>query len=75
MNIKARAATVSSIFDFLSWAVLVIGALAAVGLLIGAGSWQGALFVLVAGFYTVIAWASLTLAALVAGYIHQKADH
>jgi hypothetical protein len=82
-QIVRNADRVSSIFNALALAVLVIGLVAAIGALVsgilqitndGAGALIGGIVAaLVIGVYALITWAGVQLAALVAGYIKVRA--
>jgi hypothetical protein len=85
--VKAKARTVARIFNAVAWAVLVVGGLLVVGFIAVAletsdydylGGYSGAAFSLLAVFaalYTVLLWASITLATIVASYIANRSEH
>lgn len=87
LPVKAKARTVARIFNGVAWSVLVVGGLLVVGLLAVAletsdydylGGYSGAAFSLLAVFaaiYTVLLWASITLATIVASYIANRSEH
>jgi len=77
MNVHVRAQFVARIFDILAWAILVIGGIAVLYGVV----WlfdtpaEGLFIVVVALIQTALAWAGVSLAAIVAGYIaHRTAD-
>ena len=85
MHVSVRATFVARIFDVVAWVILgigvVFGGLAFLAGLFGlfgdsyAYSLSLGIFMLVtAAIYTAISWASIALAAVVAGYIAQKSE-
>jgi hypothetical protein len=83
MDVKPRAARTAQIFDLLAMVVLGVGALAVfaqiVAVIYMAVSGDGGFFVLagivgvlVAIVMTALAWAGVTLATVVAGYIADR---
>lgn len=75
-NLSTRARLVSNIFDILAWVVLIAGGLVTVASVIaafGSDNVFGGLM-LSAGIaaYTVVSWAGVQLASLVAGYIEGR---
>jgi hypothetical protein len=75
-NVSTRARFVANIFDILAWVVLGLGALAAFLLFIGGIAEDeftfGLVMALGTAVYTVVSWACISLASIIAGYIEQK---
>lgn len=79
-SISRRARRVSSIFNVLATVVLVIGVIAAVGVLVAAiaeggdaaGIGLGVLYTIGIGIYVILIWAGIQLSSVVAGYIHVR---
>jgi hypothetical protein len=76
MNVHVRAVFVARIFDVLAWVILVVGALAALSgiIYLFSSGVEGLFIFFVAIVYTVLAWAGVSLAAVVAGYIAQRTE-
>jgi hypothetical protein len=84
MDVARRAGAAARIFDILGWVILFVGGLAGIinfatfiGLA-GTDFWP-ALGIFVGGsivivIYTALAWASITLATAVAGYISKRVE-
>ena len=74
MNVHIRAQFVARIFDVLAWVILGIGGLAGIyGIVAFFGApAEGLLILLVVAVQTAIAWAVISLAAVVAGYIAHR---
>lgn len=74
MNVHVRAVFVARIFDVLGWVVLAVGALAALGgiVLLFTEGLEGLFIFFVAVIYSVLTWAAVSLAAVVAGYIAER---
>ena len=73
MSLQRKAKFVARVFDILGWVVLIIGTLASLGIASEAASGGEGIFVIVFGLaYTIIMWAWVTLAAVIAGYVEHK---
>ena len=74
MNVHVRAQFVARIFDVLAWAVLALGGLASLYGLIALfqAPAEGGLILLIVLVQTALAWAAVSLAAVIAGYIAQR---
>ena len=75
-NVSTRARFVANIFDILAWVVLGLGAFSAVSLLVvgiaNDNLGEGFAWAFGISVYTAVAWASISLASIVAGYIEHK---
>ena len=82
-DLAARAGAVSSIFQTIATAVIILGVLAVIAGFIQTianadtvfvGIMAGLLVALAIAVYVVVAWAGIQMFALVAGYIHQRSS-
>lgn len=75
-NLSNRARMVSNIFDILAWFVLVVGGLitffSVIAAVTGDDVMYGLMFSVGLAAYTVVSWAGIQLASLVAGYIENR---
>jgi len=74
MNVHIRAQLVARIFDILAWAILVIGGIATLFGLVAtfAAPREGLVILVIVVVQTALAWAAVTLGAVIAGYIAQR---
>ena len=81
-SISRRASRVSSIFNVLATVVLVVGVIAAVGVLVATfaagdadGVVLGVLYAVGIGIYVVLVWAGIQLSSVISGYIHVRTQN
>jgi len=73
MSLQRKAKFVARVFDILGWVILALGTLASLAVAAESGEGGEAIFIVLFGLaYTIIMWAWVTLAAVIAGYVEHK---
>lgn len=77
MELKSQALNAADIFRGFAWAIVGIGTIAIFGgvwVMVDRGASFGLIYMVGVAIGTLAMWAFLTLAAIVAGYVAQRAE-